>query len=59
MGKRQEEKFSIEKFLEMYKKAEKLIPGGSFNISFAHKEKEIDKVLEAAEGALFIIRKSY
>ena len=32
--------------------------GGSFNISFAHKEKEIDKVLEASEGALSIVKKA-
>ena len=32
--------------------------GGSFNISFAHKEEEIDKVLEATEGALSIVKKA-
>ncbi len=29
MGKRQAKKFSIKKSLEMFKKAEKLIPGGT------------------------------
>ncbi|MCD6318214.1 aminotransferase class III-fold pyridoxal phosphate-dependent enzyme [Candidatus Aerophobetes bacterium] len=32
--------------------------GYSFNISFAHKEKEVDKVLEAAERALSVVKKA-
>ncbi len=35
-----------------------IFAGGYFPVSFAHKEKEIDKILEAAEGGLFIIKKA-
>ncbi len=35
-----------------------IFAGGYFPVSFAHKKEEIDKILEAAEGALFIIKKA-
>ena len=35
-----------------------IFAGAYFPVSFAHKKEEIDKILEAAEGALFIIKKA-
>ena len=35
-----------------------IFAGGYFPVSFAHKEEEIDKILEAVEGALFIMKKA-
>lgn len=35
-----------------------IFAGGYFPVSFAHKEKEIDKILEAAEGALSVVKKA-
>jgi len=35
-----------------------IFAGGHFPVSFAHKEEEIDKILEAAEGALSVVKKA-
>jgi len=35
-----------------------IFAGGYFPVSFAHKKEEIDKVLEASEGALSIVKKA-